>query len=135
MRAILAMIAAVMFCAVAVRAADNVPTNYFAGYVYVSATNAGTVEAGMVTNTSYVCIPLATLTDLTAVQASASTGDVRAVVYGFAQAFYAAAAASTNASQTPIARTPSYAASGSNIIETVVHTIRSLRTIGTASFE
>ena len=118
-----------------VMAGANAPTNYFAGYVNVNATNAGTVEAGLVTNVGYIAIPISTLTDLATNQASASTGDVRAVVYGFAQAFYIAYQASTNKTATEPSRAAGYlATTPSNIQETVIHQFKSVRTIGSATF-
>jgi hypothetical protein len=134
MKKILAIIA--LFTAVQAFAADNVPTNYFAGYKYVSpslATNTVT-DLGLATNVAYVCIPVTTLTDLTTGQASASTGDVRAVVYGFNQAFYATRAASTNATQTTAVRGVGYDGSDpTNVLEKTTHNVTTTRKIGTAT--
>jgi hypothetical protein len=133
---ILVTIAAALLATQA-RAADNVTTNYFPGYTYVAAAEGtNTVEdIGLATNTAYVCFPLATLTGLTETQASSATGDVRAVVFSFLQTFYTARAASTNATPTTITRAEAYTASGTNIIESIVHSVKSLRTISAGAFE
>lgn len=110
----------------------NAPTNYWAGYVYVSpATNAG--DTGIATNTAYIAIPVASLTDCTTNQAAT---DVRPVVYGLLQAFYTnrEALTSTNRTQSTAGRAANYTTSGTNVIEAVTHSIQSTRTIGTASF-
>jgi hypothetical protein len=126
------IIAILAATAIGALAADNAPTNYFSGYRFVgAATNAG--DTGLATNTPYIAVPVASLTGLTTNQA-AGGGDVRAVVYGFAQAFYTAREASTNQTPTAITRATSYAVNGTNIEETVTHVLRSVRTIGSATF-
>jgi len=119
----------------AAHAADNATTNYFAGYKYVAAAqDTNTVaDIGLATNTAYCCIPLATLAELTAGQA-ATTGDVRAVVYAIAQAFYVSYTASTNKTPTTITRATTYDSTGTNIDERATHVIRSTRRVGSATF-
>jgi hypothetical protein len=108
----------------------EVITNYFPGYVYApsSFTNAG--DTGLSTNDSYLCFPLSGFSNaVSATQADDATGDVRAVVYAFAQRFYESRSAMTNSdrSATTIARGVAYSASGTNVAETVTHVIKTLR--------
>ena len=114
--------------------ADNVPTNYLPGYVYCTATNAGAVEIGLVTNTAYVAIPLASFAELTAGQANASTGDVRAVVFGFTRCFYTNYTANTNKTPTTISQSSAFSESSGNVTERITHVIQSLRAVGSSVF-
>ena len=120
---------AVLFAALTATAGDNVISNYFPGYVYVpdSMTNAG--DTGLIVSNAYICFPAALLT-ITATEAATSTGDVRAVVYDVVQQFYTARAAITNPTATTITRGTTYAASGTNVNETVTHIIRTIRRFG-----
>ena len=117
---------AILFAALTARGADNVITNYFPGYVYVptSMTNAG--DTGLTVSNAYICFPAALLT-ITATEAATATGDVRAVVYDVVQQFYTAREAKTNQTATTITRGTTYAASGTNVNETVTHIIRTIR--------
>ena len=126
------IVAAIILTGAPARAGDNVITNYFPGYVYVPAafTNAGTT--GLTVSNAYLCIPAALL-DVTATEAATATGDVRAVVYAFNQQFYTARQASTNQTVTTITRGTAYAASGTNVLETVTHIIRTIRKFGAAA--
>jgi hypothetical protein len=126
------IVAAIILTGAAARAGDNVISNYYPGYVYVPATctNAGTT--GLTVSNAYLCIP-ATLLDVTATEAATATGDVRAVVYGFNQQFYTARQASSNQTVTTITRGAAYAASGTNVLETVTHIIRTIRQFGAAA--
>jgi hypothetical protein len=120
---------ATLAIALTATAGDNVITNYFPGYVYVptSMTNAG--DTGLTVSNAYLCIP-ASLLSITATEAATATGDVRAVVYAFNQQFYTARQASTNQTVTTITRGTTYAASGTNVNETVTHIIRTIRRFG-----
>jgi hypothetical protein len=131
------LLTAAVLLAMNARAGDNVTTNYYTGYKYVAAAEGtNTVDdIGLSTNTAYVCFPLATLTGLTETQAASTTGDVRAVVFYLLEAFCTARAASTNATATTIDRAAAYATSGSNITESVVHSVKSQRTISAGTFE
>jgi hypothetical protein len=117
---------AILFAAMTAPAGDNVITNYFPGYVYVpdSMTNAG--DTGLIVSNAYICFPAALLT-ITATEAATATGDVRAVVYDVVQQFYTAREANTNQTATSITRGTTYAASGTNVNETVTHIIRTIR--------
>jgi hypothetical protein len=117
---------ALLFAALTAQAGDNVISNYFAGYVYVPAsmTNAG--NTGLTVSNAYICIPAALLS-LSATEAATATGDVRAVVYAVNQQFYTAREAKTNQTATTITRGTTYAASGTNVNETVTHIIRTIR--------
>ena len=116
--------------------ADEVITNYFAGYVFIPAsfTNAG--DTGLSVSNAYLCIPHSILSaNITTTQAATATGDVRAVMYSINQEFYESyiAKASTNRSASIPDRTASYAASGTNINETVYHAIKTIRRVGSAT--
>lgn len=129
-------LAAGLLCGTAARAADNVPTNYFAGYQFVApalATNTVT-DMGIATNVAYVLLPVTTLTDLTTNQAAEATGDIRAIIYGILQAFYVSYTASTNKTPSSIDRSTAYASDGTNTTETTVHSVRSARTVGSSTF-
>ena len=117
---------AILFATLTAQAGDNVITNYFPGYVYVpdSMTNAG--DTGLSVSNAYICFPAALLT-ITATEAATATGDVRAVVYDVVQQFYTAREAKTNQTATTITRGTTYAASGTNVNETVTHIIRTIR--------
>jgi hypothetical protein len=113
-------------------AGDNVITNYFPGYVYVPNTFTNAGSTGLTVSNAYLCIP-ASLLSVTATEAATATGDVRAVVYGFNQRFYTAREAKTNQTVTTITRGTTYAASGTNVNETVTHIIRTVRQFGSAT--
>ena len=113
------------------RAADNVTSNYFAGAVTVLATATNVGDTGLSTNVNYIAVPLTSLSGVT----TGNVDDVRAVVYGFAQAYYVAWTASTNQSTATISRSARYAAGTSNVTETVTHAIRTERTASTFTLE
>ncbi len=113
-------------------AGDNVISNYFPGYVYVPASSTNSGTTGLTVSNAYLCIPAALLS-VTATEAATATGDVRAVVYAFNQQFYTARQASTNQTVTTITRGTAYAASGTNVLETVTHIIRTIRQFGAAA--
>jgi hypothetical protein len=119
-------ILAILAIALTATAGDNVISNYYPGYVYVPAsmTNAG--NTGLTVSNAYICIPAALLS-LSATEAATATGDVRAVVYSLNQRFYVAREAKTNQTATTIARGTTYAASGTNVNETVTHILRTIR--------
>ena len=120
---------AVLFAALTATAGDNVITNYFPGYVYVPATSTNSGTTGLTVSNAYVCIPAALLS-LSATEAATATGDVRAVVYAVNQQFYVAREAKTNQTATTITRGTTYAASGTNVNETVTHILRTIRRFG-----
>ena len=125
-------ILAIAILATTSRAADEVITNYFAGYVYVPAsmTNAG--DTGLPVSNAFICFPAALLS-LSATEAATATGDVRAIMYSINQHFYATREAKTNKSATAITRGVTYAPSGTNVNETVTHVIRTIRQFGSAT--
>ena len=128
-----AIAAAILIMTGAAHAADNVITNYF-DYKFIPAsyTNAG--DTGLSTGTAYCVFSVNGLTDLTTNTAAEADGDVRALVYGLLQTFWAAREASTNQTQTTIGRGAAYESSGTNVTETIIHSVKSTRTIGTATF-
>jgi len=133
----IALTIAVAVCVVSSSlAADNATTNYLAGYRYVAAaaaTNTVT-DIGLATNTAYVCIPVASLTDCTEAKASTTTNsDVRAVIYGIAQTYFLAYDASTNKTPSAITRAVDYSASGTNTQEAITHVLRTYRILGAGS--
>ena len=120
---------AILAIALTATAGDNVISNYFPGYVYVPATSTNSGTTGLTVSNAYVCIPAALLS-LSATEAATATGDVRAVVYSLNQQFYAAREAKTNQTVTTITRGTTYAASGTNVNETVTHILRTIRRFG-----
>jgi hypothetical protein len=134
---IIPVMVVVLLAAGIAHAGDNVTTNYYTGYKYVAAAEGtNTVDdIGLATNTAYVCFPLATLTGLSETQAASTTGDVRAVVFYLLETFNTSRAASTNATATTIDRAAAYTTIGSNITESVVHSVKSQRTISAGTFE
>ena len=133
MKRALAIILALTLPAVAL-AGNNVITNYFAGYKYVPGTFTNAGDTGLSTNDAYLCFPLSILSaNVSATQAAHATGDVRAVVYAIAQEFYESRAVTTNPTATTITRGETYAASGSNVNETVTHILKTLRRFGSST--
>ena len=114
------------------RAADEVITNYFAGYIYVPTTMTNAGNTGLTVSNAYICFPAALLS-LSATEAATATGDVRAVMYAINQQFYTTREAKTNKSATAITRGVTYAQSGTNVNETVTHVIRTIRQFGSAT--
>jgi len=128
------LLAALILIAGAALAADNVPTNYFAGYVYVGgASNAG--DTGLATATPYACFPVSVLVDLATNQAEGATGDIRALMYGIAQRFYLSYtnAPSTNRTQSTIGMTTSYRVSGTNAYWQAQHVLTTEKLFGAAT--
>ena len=111
--------------------ADNATTNYFAGAVTVLATCTNAGDTGLATNTAYLAVPLAALTGVT----TGNTADVRAVMYGFAQGYYVAWTASTNQADSRVTRAARYAASGTNVSETITHSLRTERLASSFALE
>ena len=126
MKRIAAIMAAIIGLTLAARAGDIVTTNYYAGYVYMPATYTNAGDTGLTVSTAYLAFPLASLTSLTAAQA---TTDVRNIVYRFVDAFYVAYAASTNKPTYILAErtTGRRASSGTNVNEYTTHTITTTR--------
>ena len=106
-------------------------SNYFAGVKTVLATAADMGDTGLGQGTNYLAFPLTSLSGVT----TGNTADVRAVLYGIAQAYYVAWSASTNQSSSTIARTTRYEATSSNVTETVAHALRTVRTASTFTLE
>ena len=113
------------------RGADNVTSNYFSGAVTVLATATNMGDTGLGLGTNYVAFPLTSLSGVT----TGNTADVRAVLYGIAQAYYVAWNASTNQSNTSVSRSARYAAGSSNVTETVTHALRTERIATTFELE
>ena len=113
---------------------NDVITNYFAGYIYVPAsmTNAG--DTGLTVSNAYLCIP-GSLLGVTATEAATATGDVRAVMYSINQQYQAAWAAKSagNRSASTPTRGTTYAASGTNVLETVTHVLKTIRQFGASA--
>ena len=123
-------ILALLTAALCARAADNVTTNYFPGYQYIPGTNTDVGTTAIATGTAYVVFPLAGLTDLTEAQASETAGDVRAVMYGILQTYYAAYTASTNKSQSTATLTQGYSTSTTNVYLDTTHSILTRKILG-----
>jgi len=122
-----AIIAAAILATLA-HGADNVTSNYLGDVVYIPAayTNAG--DTGLVVSNAYLAIPAAGL-GIT----SNNYADVRAVMYQAVQTYYTAWTASTNQSPSAVTRTPYYATSGTNVLETIIHTLKTVRQYGGAT--
>lgn len=131
MKKTISTIAAILTHVLLASAADNVTSNYFAGAKTVLATATNVGDTGLSTNVNYLSIPLTSLSGVT----TGNTADVRAVLYGIAQAYYVAWSASTNASTATISRSARYAASTSNVTETVTHALRNERIATTFELE
>ena len=138
MRMTKTMIAAALLAAAIIGPAtagtNDYISGYYTGYVYVPAsmTNAG--DTGLTVSNAYICIPAALLS-LSATEAATSTGDVRAVLYSINQQYYtawAAKAAAVRGASVPT-RDTRYAASGTNVLETVTHVIKTIRQFGASA--
>lgn len=130
MKRLIATFAAVLLATAPAFAGAHAITNYYSGYKYVPAsTNAG--STGLATNTAYVCIPLATLSQMTAAQASSTgaTSDVRALLYAIGEE-YNDGYDSTVANTTTIDRKTTYTTSGATVTEYVTHILQARRTVG-----
>jgi hypothetical protein len=121
---------ALIVLALTVRAADNVTSNYLGAVVYVPATYTNAGDTGMTVTNAYLAIPAAGL-GIT----SNNYADVRAVMYQIVQTYYTAWTASTNQSTATISRSTRYAATTSNVTETVTHALRVDRTASTFELE
>ena len=113
---------------------NDVITNYFAGYVYVPASTTNAGSTGLTVSHAYLCVPAALL-GVTATQGATATGDVRAVMYSINQQYqtaWAAKAAGARSATTPT-RGTTYAASGTGVVETVTHILKTIRQFGTAT--
>jgi len=131
MKKTIAILTAIAALGLSARGADNVTSNYFAGVKTVLATATNMGDTGLGQGTNYVAFPLTSLSGVT----TGNTADVRAVLYGIAQAYYVAWSASTNQSSSTIARTTRYEATSSNVTETVAHALRTVRTASTFTLE
>jgi hypothetical protein len=130
----LALILAIAAVPVAGRAADEVITNYFAGYVFVPATSTNSGTTGLTVSNAYLCFPLSILSaNVSTSQAATAAGDVRAVMYALNQEFYASRSLSTNKSASVIARAADYTTSGTNVLETVTHVLKTIRQLTAAA--
>jgi hypothetical protein len=120
MKTTLAILTALaMILPMTARAADNVTSNYFSSVVVVPAASTNAGDTGLSTNTAYFAVPLASLTGVT----TGNVSDVRAVMYGVAQTYYTAYSASTNKADSRISRNARYAAAGTNVVETITHSL------------
>ncbi len=123
-----AAILAAAILATLAHGADNATSNYLGAVVYIPAafTNAG--DTGLTVETAYLAIPASGLG-----VTSNNYTDIRAVMYQAVQAYYTAYVASTNPSPSTVTRSPYYAASGTNVLETVIHTLKTVRQYGEAT--
>jgi hypothetical protein len=121
---------ALIALALTARAADNVTASYLGAVVYVPATYTNAGDTGMIVTNAYLAIPAAGL-GIT----SNNYTDIRAVMYQIAQTYYTAWTASTNQSTATISRSARYAATSSNVTETVTHALRVDRTASTFELE
>jgi len=128
MKKTLATIAAILTASTLAGAADNVTSNYLGAVVYIPAayTNAG--DTGLVVSNAYLAIDAASI-GIT----SNNYADVRAVMYQIVQTYFTAWTASTNRSPSTPTRTAYYAESGTNVLETLIHTLKTVRTYGEAT--
>jgi len=131
MKKTIAILTAIAALGLSARGADNVTSNYFANTVTVLATSTNMGDTGLTLSVDYLAVPLTSLSGVT----TGNTADVRAVLYGIAQTYYTAWSASTNQSATSVSRSARYAASDSNVTETVTHSIRTERTASTFVLE
>ena len=93
MKTIAAILTAILCFAGLAHGGDIDPTNYFAGYVVVSATHTNSGDTGLTVSNAYISIPLTLFSGVTEATA---TNDVRAVVDGFLNHLYASYTANTN---------------------------------------
>ena len=68
---------------------SKVPTDHISGYLYLTSDGAGAI-AGTANSTEYVLIPRATLTQLSAADAHATTGDFRKIFFALFDFMYRA---------------------------------------------
>ena len=131
--AILLALAALAPCAIA--GTNDVITNYFAGYVYVPASTTNAGSTGLTVSNAYLCFP-ASLFSITATQAATATGDVRAVMYSLGQEYYDSreALAAANQSASTIARDTRYTTSGTGVLETVTHVLKTIRQLSSPAY-
>jgi len=114
--------------ALTARAADNVTSNYLGYVVFIEDTFADAGDTGLTVSNAYFCIPATTI--------GVTTGnyeDVRAVMYQIVHTYETAWTASTNQSPSAATRSVYYAASGTNVLETVIHTLKTIRQYGAAT--
>ena len=131
MKKTIAILTAIAALGLSARGADNVTSNYFANTVTVLATSTNMGDTGLTLSVDYLAVPLTSLSGVT----TGNTADVRAVLYGIAQAYYVAWNASTNQSNTSVSRSARYAAGSSNVTETVTHALRTERIATTFELE
>jgi hypothetical protein len=97
MKIVLAMLAMLAVAVAGARAADDVLTNYVAGYVGVSATSTNAGDTGLATNTAYLAFPLSAFSaNLSTARMCTATGSFSQVVFALTQGFYSQLAAATN---------------------------------------
>ena len=128
MKTTIAALTLTLTLALTARAADNVTSNYLGYVVYVPATYTNAGDSGLVVSTAYLAIPAAGLG-----VTSNNFEDVRAVMYQIVQTYETAWTASTNQSPSAATRSVYYAASGTNVLETVIHTLKTIRQYGEAT--
>ena len=69
--------------------ATTIPTSYLAGLKLVtSESNGSALSASFANSTQYLCIPMSSLPELTAVEANPSSGDIRKIMFAFETAIY-----------------------------------------------
>ena len=81
-------------------AATVTPTSYLAGLKLVTSDGSGAAAgASFANSTQYLCIPMSSLPELTAVEANPSTGDMRKIMFAIEDAIYTAYQAITSANR------------------------------------
>lgn len=133
----LVTLCAILALAAGIARADaiTVITNYFPGYVAVTSGWETVENSGLSTNTAYVCIPLATLSALSATQAEASStnSDVRALMYAINDQMYTAYAATASTNRPANAEVAKASAIYSATELLVQHTLKTRLTLVTTS--
>jgi hypothetical protein len=127
MKKTLATLAAIILAATLAGGADNATSNYLGAVVYIPNTYTNAGDTGLTVSNAYLAIDAASI-GIT----SNNFEDVRAVMYQIAQTYHAAWTTSTNRSPSVPTRTAFYAESGTSVLETVIHTLKTIRRFGEA---
>lgn len=70
---------------------DPTPTTHIAGLKLVTSDGSGAAAGGSFANsTQYLCIPMSSIPEVSAVEANPATGDIRKIVFGILDAWQAA---------------------------------------------
>jgi len=107
--------------------ATTTPTSYLAGLKLVTSNSDGSADpADFANSTQYLCIPMSSLPELTAVEANPSTGDIRKIMFAFETAIYDAYDAIATADRPTRwinSRSQSFSSDGLNITRNFNHQI------------